>query len=74
VQTDLFFLDDTVLDKRHLLNIEAVYKQYSGNERRVIKGIGVITCIYVNPETEQFWATVYRLYDPDADSKLDHGN
>jgi len=66
--------DDTVLDKRHSSRIEAVYKQYSGNEHQIIKGIGVITCVYVNPETEQFWAIDYRLYDPDVDgkSKLDH--
>jgi hypothetical protein len=66
--------DDTVLDKRHSFKIENVYKQFSGNTHTVIKGIGVVTCVYVNPETEQFWAIDYRLYDPlkDQKSKLDH--
>jgi hypothetical protein len=66
--------DDTVLDKRHSFKIENVYKQFSGNEHKAIKGIGVVTCVYVNPKTEQFWAVDYRLYDPlnDQKSKIDH--
>ncbi|ELR99664.1 transposase, partial [Gloeocapsa sp. PCC 73106] len=40
--------DDTVLDKRYSQKIELVRRQYSGNEHRVIRGIGVITCLYVN--------------------------
>ncbi len=66
--------DDTVLDKRHSFKIACVKKQWSGNEHRVIKGIGLVTCVYVNPETEQYWAIDYRLYNPDADgkSKLEH--
>ena len=45
-----------------------------GNEHRVIRGIGLISCIYVNGETGQFWLIDYRLYDPygDGQSKLDH--
>jgi hypothetical protein len=45
-----------------------------GNEHRVIRGIGLISCVYVNGETGQFWVIDYRLYDPDGDgqSKLDH--
>jgi hypothetical protein len=34
---------------------------------RVIKEIGVITCLYVNPETDQFWAIDYRIYNPDVE-------
>ena len=66
--------DDTVLDKNHSFAIELVRRQYSGNAKRVIKGIGVVTCIYVNPEVDQFWLIDYRLYDPagDGKSKLDH--
>lgn len=66
--------DDTVLDKRHSFKIACVKRQWSGNEHKVIKGIGVVTCVYVNPETQQFWAIDYRLYNPDNDgkSKLDH--
>lgn len=66
--------DDTVLDKRHSFAIELVRRQYSGNAKQVIKGIGVVSCVYVNPNTNQFWLIDYRVYDPDGDgkSKLDH--
>lgn len=37
--------DDTVLDKRFSRKIELVRRQYSGNEHRVIRGIGLISCI-----------------------------
>jgi len=66
--------DDTVLDKNSSFAIELVRRQYSGNAKTVIKGIGVVTCVYVNPDTDQFWLIDYRIYDPDGDgkSKLDH--
>lgn len=66
--------DDTVLDKNHSFAIELVRRQWSGNAKTVIKGIGVVTCVYVNPDTDQFWLLDYRLYDPDGDgkTKLDH--
>ena len=66
--------DDTVLDKRHSRQIELVRRQYSGNAHGVIKGIGIVTCVYVNPQTDQFWSIDYRIYDPDGDgkTKLDH--
>lgn len=66
--------DDTVIDKRHSFAIELVRRQWSGNAKRVIKGIGVVTCVYVNPETDRFWLIDYRLYDPEGDgkSKLEH--
>ncbi len=65
---------DTVLDKRHSFMIELVRRQWSGNAKKVIKGIGIVTCVYVNPDTEQFWVIDYRIFDPDRDgrSKLDH--
>lgn len=66
--------DDTVLDKSHSSAIEVVRRQWSGNEKRVIKGIGIVTCVYVNPDSGQFWVIDYRLFDPDRDgkSKIDH--
>lgn len=66
--------DDTVLDKNTSFAIELVRHQYSGNAKAVIKGIGVVTCVYVNPVLDQFWLIDYRIYDPDGDgkSKLDH--
>lgn len=66
--------DDTVLDKNYSHAIELVRRQWSGNAHAVIKGIGVVNCVYVNPETDQFWIIDYRVYDPDGDgqTKLDH--
>ena len=66
--------DDTVLDKRHSNAIEEVRMQYSGNAGRVIKGIGVVTCVYVNPEINKFWIIDYRIFSPGKDgySKLQH--
>jgi hypothetical protein len=76
--------DDTVLDKNASLAIEWVRRQYSGNAKTVIKGIGVVTCVYINPAClradthrqalDPFWLIDYRIYDPagDGKSKLDH--
>ena len=66
--------DDTVLDKSHSFAIELVRRQWSGNAKEVIKGIGLVTCVYVNPDIERFWVIDYRVYDPERDgrSKLDH--
>ena len=66
--------DDKVLDKNYSFAIELVRTQYSGNAKAVIKGIGVVTCVYVHPDTDQFWLIDYRIYDPEGDgkSKLDH--
>jgi hypothetical protein len=76
IQTPYGFLvfDDTVIDKNFSHQIELVRRQYSGNAHGVIKGIGVVTCVYVNPQIDQFWIIDYRIYDPDGDgkTKLDH--
>jgi hypothetical protein len=66
--------DDTVLDKSFGPKIEVVRKQWSSNKKGVIRGVGVVSCVYVNPKTEHFWVVDYRIFDPEADgkSKLDH--
>lgn len=66
--------DDTVLDKRYAHKMELVRRQWSGNAKGVISGIGVVTCVYVNPELDRFWIIDYRIYAPEQDgkSKLDH--
>jgi len=66
--------DDTVIDKSHSFAIEPVRRQWSGNAKQVIKGIGLVTCVYVNPDIDRFWVIDYRLFDPERDgrSKLDH--
>ena len=63
-----------MLDKNYSRQIEGVCRQYSGNEHRVIRGIGLVSCVYVNPEMERYWVIDYRFYDPDFDgrTKIDH--
>jgi hypothetical protein len=65
--------DDTVADKDHSHCIELVRRQYSGNAHGLVKGIGIVNCVYVNPETKRYWVIDYRIFDPDGDgkSKLD---
>jgi len=66
--------DDTVLDKDYSHKIELVRRQYSGNAHGLVKGIGMVNCLYVNPDTGQYWIIDYRIFDPDGDgkTKLDH--
>jgi len=66
--------DDVVLDKNHSFAIEVVRRQWSGNAKKVIKGIGIVTCVYVNPDENKFWITDFRIYDPQRDgkSKINH--
>ncbi|MGB7416087.1 MAG: transposase [Thermosynechococcaceae cyanobacterium] len=73
-ESGYLIFDDTVLDKNFSFKIELVRRQYSGNAKKIIKGIGVVTCIYVNPVIDQFWLIDYRIYEPDNDgkSKLEH--
>ena len=66
--------DDTIIDKNFSQDIEGVRRQYSGNAHGIVKGIGVINCVYLNPELDQYWIIDYRIFDPDNDgrTKLDH--
>ena len=66
--------DDTVINKKYANKIELVRRQYSGNEHQVIRGIGIVNCIYFNPQNEEFWIIDYRIYDPESDNKtkIDH--
>jgi hypothetical protein len=66
--------DDSVSDKNHSHKIDLVRLQYSGNAHGLIKGIGVVNCLYVNPKTQRYWIIDWRVYAPDSDakSKLTH--
>ena len=66
--------DDTVISKPYAKQIESVRRQWSGSEKRVIEGIGIVTCVYVNPKTRAYWIIDYRIYDVDRDgkTKLEH--
>jgi len=66
--------DDTVIDKNYPYKIGPVRRQYSGNAHGIIRGTGVVTCVYVNPAADRFRITDYRISDPDGDgrTKPDH--
>lgn len=66
--------DDVVLEKIHSNKIQGVRRQYSGNQHGIVKGIGVVNCVYYDPVKDQFWVIDYRIFDPDRDgkTKLDH--
>ena len=66
--------DDLVLEKIHSSKIQGVRRQYSGNQHGIIKGIGVVNCVYFEPIANQFWVIDFRIFDPDRDgkTKLDH--
>ena len=66
--------DDTVVSKPYAQKMEVVRRQWSGSEKRVIEGIGIVTCVYVNPKTRAYWIIDYRIYDVhrDGKTKLQH--
>ena len=66
--------DDTILDKNFSKSIESVRWQYSGNAHKIIRGIGLVNCIYINPETNEYWSIDYRIFDPekDGENKIEH--
>ena len=81
VQDDIEFddqghiaFDDVVLPKPHAKKIEALRPQWSGSDKKVVDGIGIVTCLYVNPKTQEYWIIDYRIYDKDHDgkTKIDH--
>jgi hypothetical protein len=68
-QNACLIFDDTVLDKRHSFKIELVRRHYSGNEHGIVKGVGVVNCLYANPDTGEYWVIDWRVHNPGADGK-----
>ena len=66
--------DDTVADKNYSRKIAMVRRQWSGNAKHIIRGIGIVNCVYVNPITGKYWIIDYRIFNPDGDgkTKLEH--
>lgn len=64
--------DDTVLDKSYSHKIALVRRQYSGNAHGLVCGIGVVNCLYYNPELKRSWLIDYRIFAPDVDGKSKH--
>ena len=53
--------DDTVLDKSFGPKIGLTRKQWSGNAHQVVRGVGLVSCVYLNAATAEFWVLDYRL-------------
>lgn len=73
-QEGCILFDDTVIDKNHSHKIEMVRRQYSGNAHGIIKGIGVVNCVYYNPKVNKHWLIDYRIFNPDEDGKSKHSH
>lgn len=68
-QDACLIVDDSVHDKRYSRSIELVRAQYSGNEHRVVKGIGVVSLVHSAGKDKAFYPIDYRVYAPDVDGK-----
>src|SRR5882724_2310765 len=60
-------VEDSVHDKRYCRFMELVRAQYSGNEHRVVRGIGVVSLVH--RAGEDFYPIDYRVYAPDVEGK-----
>jgi len=64
--------DDTVLQTERYSRPRLTRRRYGGNEHRVIRGIGLMSCVYVNGETGG-QVVDYRFWPGwNGQSKLDH--
>lgn len=61
--------DDSVQDKRYAHFIELVHLQYSGAERGLVRGIGVVNLAHSSGKPGDFYPMDYRIYAPDTDGK-----
>jgi DDE family transposase len=62
-------VDDRVQDKRYSRFIELVRAQYSGNEQRVVKGLGVGNLGHSGGQDEDFYPIDYRVSASEVDGK-----
>ena len=53
--------DDSVLDKSGSKKIELARWQYSGTEHGTVMGVGVVNCVYYNPELDRYWVIDARI-------------
>src|SRR2546426_2387056 len=62
-------VEDSVHDKRYCRFMELVRAQYSGNEQRVVRGIGVVSLVHRGGKDEDFYPLDSRGSAPDIDGK-----
>lgn len=65
-------IDDSVQAKRYSRKIELVKRQYSGNEKGLVRGIGVVNLVH--SDGTDYYPIDYRIYAPlsDGKTKNDH--
>lgn len=61
--------DDSVLDKSASKKIQLARWQYSGTTHSTVMGIGIVNCVYYNPDLDRYWIIDARIYQPDQDGK-----
>jgi len=61
--------DDSVQDKSFSKKIELARWQYSGTTHDTVMGIGIVNCVYYNPDLDRYWVIDSRIYQPDQDGK-----
>ena len=75
--------DNTVVDKSYSSKIEPARRQYSGNAGGVIEGIGIVTMVYVNPDSDAYCVhkniilivmARVQLTEEEGNSKYEDGN
>lgn len=67
-------VDDSVQDKRYSRFIEVAQRQYSGNARGLVTGIGLVNLVHSSGEAGDFLPLDFRVYAPAQDglTKNDH--
>lgn len=67
--TGFLIVDDSVQDKRYSKFIELVKKQYSGKERGLVRGIGIVNLVHSSGSNNDFYPIDYRIYNNEVDGK-----
>lgn len=63
----MIIVDDSVQEKRYARFIELVKRQYSGNTKSVVNGIGLVNMVYSTGNDGDFYPIDYRIYHPETD-------
>ena len=61
--------EDSVHDKSSSKKIEVARWQYSATSHATVMGIGIVNCLYYNPDLNRYWLINARIYQPDQDGK-----
>lgn len=65
----MLIVDDSVHLKRYSRFIKLVKRQYSGNEKGVVQGIGIVNLVHSSGNDGDYFPIDYRIYHPETDGK-----